>query len=276
MMGIYKSAAGAEIVGRRYREILDAWPVPAEERIVRTRFGETHVVISGPEDAAPLVLLHGSGANAGTWVGDIACWASCFRVYAVDMLGEPGGSAAVRLPLASDALASCMDDVLDGLGVRTASFVGMSLGGWTVLDYAIRRPSRVQQLSLLCPGGIGRQTMGWLPRAILLRALGKRGRRKTVAMVTGIDTPTILDDVVLVFSNFNPRTEKLPIFTDENLRALAAPVQVIVGDRDVMFDSAETVRRVRHSVPNAAVTVVSGAGHAIIGQTDRILSFLQQ
>lgn len=274
MKPIYKSKAGADAVQRRYREVLDGWPLPAEPRRIPTRAGETFVVSSGPIDAPPLVLLHGSGANASTWIGDVSTWATQFHVHAVDMLGEPGGSAEVRLPLDSDDVASWLDDVLDALGIENAAFVGMSLGGWTALDYTIRRPTRVNRLTLLCPGGIGRQTTGWLPKAVLLGALGKRGRRRTVRLVTGLDTETILDDVTLIFSNFNPRTEPLPIFSDEDLQGISIPVQVIVGSRDVMMDSAETVRRVEKSIPNTSVTVLPDAGHAILGQTDAVMEFL--
>lgn len=275
---IYTSTAGADDVARRYRAMLDSWPVPSEKRRVSTRAGETHVVTSGPANAPALVLLHGSGSHAGTWIGDIATWAREFRVHAVDMLGEPGGSDPVRLPLDTDALASWLDEVLDALDVAHTSFVGMSLGGWTALDYAIRRPTRVDKLVLLCPGGIGRQTMGWLPKALLLRAFGKRGRRRTAQMVTGLHTASaapVLDDVVRIFAHFKPRTERLPIFSDDDLRGISIPVQVIVGDRDVMMDSAETASRVRKSIADASVTVLPDTGHAVVGQTDTVMRFLR-
>lgn len=62
--------------------------------------------------------------------------------------------------------------MLDALGIARAAFVGTSLGGWLALDYATRRPERVDRLALLCPGGVGRQKRGWLFRALLLRPSG--------------------------------------------------------------------------------------------------------
>lgn len=277
MTHTYTSNRGAETVRERYRQILSTWPVPMEEHRIDTRHGATFVVTSGPPDAPPLVLLHGSGANAGTWSADIASWATRFRVHAVDLLGEPGGSEPVRLPLDSGDLASWMDDVLDGLDIDEASFVGMSLGGWTALDYAVRRPSRVTRLSLLCPGGIGPQTMGWLPKMMLLKMFGTRGRRRAVSLVTGLDDErysSILDEIVLVFEHFTPRTEKLPIVSDDDLRGLPMPVQLIVGDRDVMMDSAESARRVSTFVRTTVVTVLPDTGHAILGQTEAVLAFM--
>ncbi|MFE2157015.1 alpha/beta fold hydrolase [Streptomyces lydicus] len=278
MNAIYKSEAGARELQRRYREGLDAWPVPAEHLRVPTREGETFVVVSGPEDAPPVVLLHGAGANTTMWQDDITTWARHFRTYALDLVGEPGLSAPSRPSLASDAPARWLDDVLDALGIARAAFVGTSLGGWLALDYATRRPERVDRLALLCPGGVGRQKMGWLFRALLLRPLGAWGVRRSAGTVAGLDRPehrAVLDQLVLTFAQFKPRTERLPVFPDGVLRRLAMPVQVTVGGRDALFDSADTARRLARCVPHATVHVLPEAGHALLGQTDAVLAFLR-
>ncbi|MFC7343484.1 alpha/beta fold hydrolase [Saccharopolyspora griseoalba] len=41
---------------------------------------------------------------------------------------------------------------------------------------------------------------------------------------------------------------RLPVFTDAQLRELRMPVLVIAGREDVMFDTAETGRRLREVV----------------------------
>ncbi|MEU2790632.1 alpha/beta fold hydrolase [Streptomyces sp. NPDC007100] len=278
MSAIYKSAAGGEEIRRRYREALDAWPVPSEELRVPTGEGETFVLACGPRDAPPLLLLHGSGANTTMWWDDVASWSRHFRTYAVDIIGEPGLSAPSRPPMASDAYARWLDEVLDGLGIANTAVVAASLGGWVALDYAIRRPERVSRLAVLCPGGVGRQKTGWLAKAVFLRLFGKEGVRRSAGVVTGLDTPRdgpVLDQIVLTFTQFKPRTERLPVFSDDELRGLAVPVQVTVGARDVLFDSAGTARRIRQCVPHAAVHVLPEAGHALLGRTDSVLEFLR-
>lgn len=278
MSTIYKSEAAAQLVLRRYREHLDAWPVPSEHVRIPTREGETFVVVSGPVDAPPLVLLHGSGANTSTWLGDITTWSEHFRTYAVDLVGEPGSSAPTRPVLDSDAPARWLDDVLDGLGLTDTAMVGMSLGGWTALDYAIRRPGRVTRLVLLCPGGIGRQTPGRMLRAMLPLPFGAWGRRRSVTRVTGLTGPEfapVVDDLVRTFGLFRPRTERLPVFSDDTLAAVTAPVLLLVGQRDLMFDSEETAERARRRFPHASVHMLPGVGHAILGQTERVLTFLR-
>ncbi|MFI6869728.1 alpha/beta fold hydrolase [Nocardia sp. NPDC050406] len=278
MSAIYKTEAGAREIQRRYREHLRAWPIPAEELRIPTREGETVVIACGPRDAPPLVLLHGSGSNATAWRGDITTIARHFRAYAVDMVGEPGLSAPSRPALDSEAVALWLDDVLAGLGMTSTAMVGMSLGGWTALDYAIRRPDRVSRLALLCPGGIGRQRYGWMLKAVLPRLLGRHDLRRNASLVTGLSAPElapVLDDVVATFTHFKPRTERLPVFTDQQLASLPMPVLVLVGDRDVMFDSAETARRVRDRIPHGTAHVLPDMGHAVVGQVDRVLEFLR-
>ncbi|NKQ57277.1 alpha/beta hydrolase [Amycolatopsis sp. K13G38] len=275
---IYKTEAGGQEILRRYGEALKSWPVPAEHRRVSTREGETFVVVSGPAGAPPLVLFHGSGTNTVMWLADVAEWAKHLRVYAVDMIGEPGFSARSRPALDSEAYALWLDDVLDALGLTRVAIAGMSLGGWLALDYATRRPERVTRLALLCPGGIGRQTYGWVFKTLLYKPFGKWGLRKSMKAVAGVDaneTPEIADYLGLIFTHFLPRREKLPVFDDDTLKRLTMPVLAIVGGRDAMFDSHETAGRLEATVPRASVTMLPDVAHSITGQTGPVLDFLR-
>ncbi len=282
MTAIYRSEAGGQRIRERYEQALRQWPVPCEHRRVPTREGETFVVACGPEQAPPLVLCHGSGTNAAMWMGDVAAWSEHFRVYAVDMIGEPGLSAPSRPPLDSEAYALWLDDVLRELGVSRAAVAGASLGGWLALDYATRRPDRVTSLVLLCPGGVGRQRWGWLLKAVLLRPFGQWGRRRTLRAVVGLDVLDVpdaarfLDSMLLTDEHFLFRKEPLPVFPDSALRRLTMPVLVIAGDRDAMLDTRGTARRMTAAVPHADVRVLPGVRHSVVNQTAPVLTHLLQ
>ncbi|MGW4636534.1 alpha/beta fold hydrolase [Nocardia sp. NPDC004415] len=280
MTAPYRTQAGRHAVEQRYRAHLDAWPVPHDELRLPTGAGETFVLTCGPVDAPPLVLLHGSGANAAAWRGDITDWAAHFRVHAIDLPGEPGFSAPTRLPLDSDATARWLGEVLDGLGLDTVDLVGMSLGGWTALDFVLRRPGRVRRLGLLCPGGLGAHRYGWLVKAIPLRLLGRYSVRDAARTGLGLgDGPAveeILDDVELVFTNFSARSGRLPRFHPEQLSTVDIPVLIIVGEKDALFDSARTAELARANFPRAEIHVLPGVGHAVLGQTTTIRSFLRK
>ncbi|MFB7496705.1 alpha/beta fold hydrolase [Streptomyces sp. NPDC056161] len=283
MNSIYASDEGARLLARQYTAFLERWPVPAERLHLSTRQGETFVVASGPNHGAPLVLLHGSGANAAMWADDVALWARHFRVYAIDVIGEPGLSAPSRPALNSGAYALWLDDVLDALHVESAAFIGTSFGGWLALDYAIRRPKRVDRLALRCPSGIGRQKMGVLVASLFLLPFGDRGRRTMMDLALGPISPqaegtvqerTFGEYVMLIHKYFRPRREKLPVFTDSDLAALDMPVQVTVGGRDRLIDSHDTHRRLQQVAPRVSVAFIPEAGHLLKHQAQPVLDFL--
>ena len=277
---IYRSAAGAAAVEHRYRELLRTWPVPYEALNVPTGEGETFVVASGPPDAPPVVALQGSGANAAMWLRQIERLARHLRVYAVDVIGEPGLSSARRPPLASDAYARWLDDVLAALELDQTSMLGVSLGGWLALDYAVRRPGRVTKLALLAPSGIGRRKLGVLLAALALRPFGERGLRQTMRLALGPGARDIAGDEVgalalLIARHFRPRTESIPTFSDETLRSLTVPLMAVVGGKDAMIDSYETERRLTATVPHATVHLLPESGHLLPDQTETVLRFLR-
>jgi pimeloyl-ACP methyl ester carboxylesterase len=281
MTVIWDSPAGQQAVQERYREYLGHWPVPSQQLQVPTRHGETFAVACGPPGAPPVVLLHGAGTNTAMWAKDAAAWAAARRVYAVDVIGEPGLSAPSRPPLASDAYAGWLDDVLDGLGASRAALVGVSLGGWLALDYAIRRPARVERLAVLAPGGIGRQKYGAVAASLVLMPLGDRSRSLALRLALGpVPAPGTPADrafsgyVLLIQQHYRPRRDRLPVFTDDQLRTLTMPLLAIAGARDGLLDSRQTTRRLRRLLPGADVTLLRDSGHLLLGQTQRIGQFL--
>lgn len=277
---VFRSPGGAREVHACYRQVLDGWPVRKSELRLPTCQGETFVLAYGPEDAPAVVLLHGAQANAAVWLPDALGWSQGLRCYAVDVIGEAGCSAPARPPLNSPAHALWLDDVLRGLGLSRASFVGVSMGGWLALDYARRRPQAVERLALLCPAGIGRQK-NFLLKAAPLLLLGPWGARRLRELVFGPPpkevSPAVQPLAALLRAigrHIRPRLVQFPRLTDTELRALTMPLLAIVGGRDVLFDSGQTRQRLQALVPHAEVVFLPEARHALFGQSDRVLQFL--
>jgi Protein of unknown function (DUF998)/alpha/beta hydrolase fold len=89
----FKTAEGEAKFLAAYDNAMKLWPVPYEQIDVRNRFGTTHVVICGPKTAPPLVLLHGYMATLAMWSPNIAAFSKEYRVYAVDVMGQPSKSS---------------------------------------------------------------------------------------------------------------------------------------------------------------------------------------
>ena len=279
---IWKSDDGARAVAERYRAFLAMWPGPNAQFTVPTRQGDTFVVACGAEDAPPLVLFHGSASNSFMWMMDAVLWSQHFRVYAVDIIGEPGLSSPSRPTLASGAYPLWIDDVLDALKIERTSLVGISLGGWLALDYASRRPERVNAVAVLCPGGVGRHKNVLLWAAPLM-LLGPWGRRKARAIIAGPKKPgapeapkVVSDFLALIFKHFRVRRERLPVITDAALKRLTMPVLAILGARDVMIDSLGTRRRLEANCRRAEIRWLDDEGHFLIGQAQPIDDFLRR
>jgi pimeloyl-ACP methyl ester carboxylesterase len=266
------------LIRQRYDVVLASWPVAAEQRMVETSFGDTFVSISGDAAAGPLVLLHGSGSSTAEWGGDIEILAANFRTFAVDLVGEPGRSAPTRADLGAGEMAQWLGEVMDGLSLATAHVAGISLGSWVAVDFAARRPERVQRLVLRSPAGIGRVKYGWLPKAIIAQVVGGRAVRRSVAQVSGLDPlehGAILDDVTLTFTHYKPRPG-VPRVSDETLGRITAPTLVIVGEADAMYGASESVERASRLIPNSTVVALPApAGHALLGQGQRTVDFLR-
>ncbi|QUQ65102.1 alpha/beta fold hydrolase [Kutzneria sp. CA-103260] len=261
---IYKTEAGRERIRRQYEEWLAHWPAPAERRTVPTRHGDTFVMVSGTENGPPVVLLHGSGGNTLTWMSTAGKLADRFRLFTVDLIGEPGMSAPTRPPLGSPAYAEWIDDVLDGLGLTEVQLVAASLGGWMAIDYVTRRPGRVSRLVLTVPGGIGRQRFGKTAMFFLGQLLGRKQPEPQSPQEKYVR---------MVFQHFRPRLF-MPLFATERLRKLTLPLLVITGDQDELLDSRATRRRLAAAAPHAEVQVLPGVGHMLPDVTERIGGFL--
>lgn len=283
MSSLYRSENGAQLIAERYREFFKFWPQGSRQLRVPTRQGETFVMSCGPDDAPPLVLLHGAGSNSAMWITDATAWSTQYRIYAVDVIGEPGFSAESRPPLNSDAYALWLDDVLQGLGIGRFSVVGMSLGGWLALDFATREPARVDRMVLIVPAGVGRQRLSLLFKVLPLLLLGDWGRKKALDLVIGSSEPpdalaqgrqSYRDFMALVQRHFRPRMERLPVFADGALRKLTMPVLAVLGAKDVIIDSAETKARFEQNVPNAEICYLPEVGHGVFGERDRMFRFL--
>ncbi len=265
----------------QYRHVLGQWPVPADHLWVDTREGTTFVVACGPKDAPPLVLLHGALTNSAIWMFDAELWSQSFRVYAVDVIGEPGLSSAQRPSVEGGGYAAWLDDVLAGLELTSAAFAGVSFGGWLALDYAVRRPHRVDRLALLCPAGIGRQKSFFL-KALPLLLLGSWGKAKVRAMVMGPQPQAfadrarpLMDLVSSIHSKVRPRSITIPLVSDADLSSLKMPVLIIIGGRDALINSNETRRRVESTMPNAQLHYLEQAFHHLPNQRETIFNFLR-
>ncbi len=90
----FRDAASRARYLAAYDAALAGWPVPCQSIEIPTPLGPTHAVVSGPDDAPLLVLLPSFAGTALAWRANVAALSQDWRVCALDMIGQPGRSAA--------------------------------------------------------------------------------------------------------------------------------------------------------------------------------------
>jgi pimeloyl-ACP methyl ester carboxylesterase len=273
---IFKNALGKKAILDAYEQILNRWPVSYESLFLETGLGTTHILASGDMDAPVLFLLHGSGSNATMWIGDVEEYSRYFRVYALDIPGEPGRSAETRPDLASSDYSDWLSEVYRRLGVSHACLTGISLGGYIALKFASASPNLLSKLVLLCPPGIAPQKVSFMILALLMMPFGDWGRERMVRIVAHNQHihPEAMKYTKLIFRYFNPRLEKIPVLSDNELQAITMPTLLIVGEHDVMLPSRRTAARLQSLLPELTLDLLPDAGHLLIGCQNRIAAFL--
>ncbi len=275
-MSVFVSGQMKEAVLGYYEMLLEKSGTQLERLHIPTRVGDTFALAAGDPTAPALVLLHGSSMNSSMWAQDMKQYANSYRVFALDLPGEPGHSVEKQLPFDTGEYVDWLLDVLDGLQIHSVALVGASLGGWLAAKFAMAHPQRVSKLALLCPAGIGSQNGAFQEIAMGLLGQGEQGVDALFVQINGgHPIPEVfLNYQKLIAAGFRARQEAIPPFSDEALRSLTMPGLVIVGEKDILLRSEETVERVHRLLPHMSVVLLPEVGHSITGQTERILEFL--
>jgi len=122
-------------------------------RMVATPRLETFVLESGDAAGVPVIFLHGNVSSNRFWEETLAALPNGLRGIAPDLRGY--GHSAVQPVDATRGLRDFSDDLrslVETLGLGPAHFVGWSLGGNVVMQYAIDHPGDVASVVLVAPG----------------------------------------------------------------------------------------------------------------------------
>jgi pimeloyl-ACP methyl ester carboxylesterase len=272
----FRSPAAKAEYEALYAERAKAWPVPSETRTLDTPTGLTHVRVSGPVDAPPLLLLHGARGNSLMWVPNIAALAAQRRVYALDTPEETGLSSS-RAPITKpDQLRAWLDEAAAALVPDgPLSLAGMSYGGWLAADYARRHPGRVRRLVLLSPA----LTVQPISSAMILRAMpsvlpGAWGRRTFYywlladAVNSGPAGKAYVDQAIADWVTAERCHKRLHLVTatvldDATLRGWQTPTLYLVGENEKIYSAPQAIARLNRLAPQIKTRLIPGAGHDV-------------
>ena len=264
---IYRSPGGEAELAALYDEALARLGPGCETRRIGTSFGETHVILAGPEDAPPLVVLPGGNFLNPLCLSWFLPLVDSFRLYAPDIVGQPGRSARTRPSARGDGHARWLGEVLDGLGLGLASFVGISYGAGLVLRLAGLAPGRVAGAVLVSPAGIAVGPIWPMLRETALPMLVYRARpnrerllRAARPLLTDLEEPYVRQ-LGLVYRHVKLDRELPRAATREELAGYGAPTLLFAAEDDLFFPAGKVIPRATEIIPNLETEALPGSRH---------------
>jgi pimeloyl-ACP methyl ester carboxylesterase len=195
------------------------------------------------------------------------------HVLLVDQLGFGQTGVSDNNEPGSQRNARMLRDLMDGLGIEKASFVGNSMGGSTAINFALDYPERTERLVVMGPAAGAQQSMFQPTPTEGQKALRTAAQNPTVETLghlfqlmvydSSFVTEELLEQrVQAALANRRPSSGTTPGQRDLmlELQNIKAPTLVIWGrdDRVVPLDGA---MRYVWAIPNVQLHIYSQCGH---------------
>lgn len=262
---MFRTPAGQARYFAAYDATLALWPASVESLTVPTRFGETHVNVCGSAAAPPLVLLPGAAISSTMWYPNVAALSSAYRVYALDIIGDMGKSVSTRPATTPQDFVHWLSDVFDGLRLERTHVAGLSLGGFVALKLAQSAPERVRKLILLSPASLLALRPQFYLRvaaAVLVPFLTAEARQRLFLGVASSNAAPMIKQL-LTPTDFRYRLFFPSAETDDELRRVAAPTLLLLGEREVIYPAKAALARAGRLIADIEARIIPGAGHAL-------------
>jgi pimeloyl-ACP methyl ester carboxylesterase len=282
--------------------------VSTGSRIAQSPCGPIEYAVAG--EGPPLLVVHGAGGgfDQGLEIG-ARLSRSGLRVIATSRFGY------LRTPLPADASATAQADahacLLDALHIERAAILGVSAGGPSALQFALRHPDRTAALVLLVPAAYAprpdhapptrmpRGTAFLFDTALrsdfLFWAASKVARptfiRAILGTPPGVVASASADEqarVQLILEHILPvRPRRLGLLNDAavtsslpryELERVTAPTLVISGADD-LYGTFDGALYTAEHVPHARFIGYPSGGHMLVdrnaGATSEVIAFLK-
>jgi 3-oxoadipate enol-lactonase len=237
---------------------------------------ELHYIREG--EGEPLLLIQGLSGNHLHWGEDfLGLLQPHFETIIYDHRGI-GRSARTEGPFTIADLADDAAGLLDALDVDSAHVLGISMGGMTAQEFALRHPDRLRTLALGCTYAGGNDSALGDPQ--IMQRLGELFMTGQVeeAMRFGFEV-NVSPDFAQDPANFElvkriaaelPASLEIMMLqlqaiaghdTSERLGEIEAPTVVIHGTVDQMLP-VSNAHAIASRIPGARLEILEGVGHA--------------
>lgn len=263
------SAGAPEVAAAATERVI---PAPPETGFFTTGDGERiYYEVTGLGE--PVVLSHGLGGNHAIWYQQVSDLGFDYQVITWDQRGF-GQSTNVAGAASPAKFAEDLAALLDHLKIGRAHLVGQSMGGWTVLGFALANPDRVRSLTLADTlAGIYTPVTQAAFDAFIRTVLAGGGPPEHLGNHPALGGQLAGEDLAKAFlyrqiSGAGPAAPRaIPgllrstAFPLEEVASLPMPVLFIVGGSDPIFPP-EAIRDAATVIPASRVIVIPQTGHS--------------
>ncbi|WP_299200185.1 alpha/beta fold hydrolase [uncultured Amphritea sp.] len=230
-----------------------------------------------------VIMLHGSGPGATSWANfnrNIEPFVNAgYRIILLDCPGWGKSDPVVCTSSRSDLNAACIKGVMDGLDINTAHLIGNSMGGHSVVAFALSWPERVEKLILMGGGTGGPSQFVPMPTEgiKLIQALYRNPDIETLKKMMSVfvyDSSHLTEEMFqLRLDNMLSRKDHLENFVKSleanpkqfpdfgpRLSEIQAHTLVVWG-RDDRFVPMDIGLKLIRGIPNAQLHVFNNCGH---------------
>ena len=113
----------------------------------------TRYVQAGPEDGPPLLMVHGTGGSWECFCANLAAFSRHYNCYAFDTVGT-GFSDKPDVDYEIPVYVEHVSNFMRAVGIEKASIMGVSLGAWIAVRFALTHPEKTQSLVLISAAGL--------------------------------------------------------------------------------------------------------------------------
>jgi 3-oxoadipate enol-lactonase len=216
----------------------------------------------------PVVFANSLGTDLRLWDQILPLLPSGLRIIRFDKRGH-GLSDCPPAPYAMEDLVSDAEALLDGLGVSTCVFVGLSIGGMIGQGLAARRPDLIRALVLSNTAAKMGDAAMWQARIDAIRAGGIEALADAV-MERWFSPAFLARPELSAWRNMLTRTPVEGYVgcchaiagadLTESTKALTLPTLGIAGREDGA-SPPDLVQRTAGMIAGSRFTVIEGAGH---------------
>ncbi len=210
-----------------------------------------------------LVLVHGLGTSASTWV-NIFPHLGRYHLFAPDLPGF-GLSPSLNDVPTIDRFVQYLEDFVDAAVAGPFTLLGHSMGGWITMKYALAHRERINNLLLVNTAGIYYQGVDKQRDAFILRSA-----KDTRALLDLIwvrypwyfrpFTPFVFEDLVKRKVPEIVSSIRESDFVNADLGRMTMPVSVIWGLGDKLI-SSEALRILEEKLPARRIYTIRESGH---------------